>query len=409
MQDILYLAHRIPYPPNKGDKVRSYNILEYLTQRYRVHLGTFVDHPDDWQHVPALKERCASVQILPLSRWQGRLRCLSGFLRGQALSVAWYRDAEMQRWVDATVARHHIQSCVIFSAAMQQFADQAKLETVLDLVDVDSEKWRRYADDHAFPLSWVYRREAAALLRYESASALKSRITLLSTPAEAALLAARAPECAHKLGSMQNGVDTQRFAPDLEAASPYPNQRPVMIFTGAMDYWPNIDAVRWFTSDILPLIRAQQPDAVFYIVGSNPHAQVRALHDGKTVFVTGTVPSIQPYLQHSTLAVVPIRIARGIQNKVLEAMAMAKAVIVTTECARALGDPAQLPLCAVADGTNAAAAFAVQTVTLLQQHTQAKNLGQQARNFVQNEYNWPTRLGILDTLLPAHSTQGAPK
>jgi len=399
MQDILYLVHRIPYPPNKGDKVRSYNILKHLAQRYRVHLGTFIDQAEDWQHLDALKEICASVQVLPLSRWQGRLRCLSGLLRGQPLSVAWYRDRAMQDWVDTTLTQYAIRHCVLFSAAMQQFVEHSGCTTVLDLVDVDSEKWRRYAHDHHFPLSWVYRREANTLLRYESSSALKSHTTLLSTPAEAALLAERAPGCAHKLSSMQNGVNTTLFAPDQKLPNPYPDERPVLIFTGAMDYWPNIDAVRWFASEILPRIRAQEPEVVFYIVGSNPAAPVQGLHNGDHIIVTGTVPSIQPYMQHARLAVVPIRIARGIQNKVLEAMAMAKAVVVTTECARALGEPEQLPLHAVEN----AETFAAQVVTLLQQPAHAAALGQQARDFVQKEYSWSTRLALLDTLLSAQA------
>ena len=395
MQDILYLVHRIPYPPNKGDKVRSYHILQHLTQRYRVHLGTFIDQPQDWEHVAALKEICASVQVLSLSGWQGKRRCLGGLLRGTPLSVAYYRDAAMQRWVDATVQSHAIHHAVIFSAAMQQFVDGKALNVILDLVDVDSAKWERYTKDHRFPLSWIYQREARTLLAYETASALHSQATLLSTPAEVALLAARAPACQSKLHSMQNGVNATFFSPDRQRPSPYPNHCPVLIFTGAMDYWPNVDAVNWFVSTLLPQIHAVQPDVVFYIVGSNPSPAVQQLADGQHVFVTGSVPDIRPYLQHATLAVVPIRIARGIQNKVLEAMAMGQSVVVTAECAQALGEPASVPIRTARD----AAQFVQHTLTLLQQPEARKVLGQQARDFVQNQYSWPKQLQILDTLL----------
>lgn len=400
MQDILYLVHRIPYPPNKGDKVRSYHILQHLVQRYRVHLGTFIDQPQDWEHVDALKKICASVHVLPLSGWQGKARCMSGLLRGAPLSVAYYRDAAMQRWVNHTLQAHAIRHAVVFSAAMQQFVDGKALDVVLDLVDVDSAKWERYTKDHRFPLSWIYRREARTLLAYENASACNSLATLLSTPAEVALLAERAPACQPKLHSMQNGVNTAFFSPDPQRTSPYPTAHPVLVFTGAMDYWPNVDAVSWFVNELFPKIRVEIPELALYIVGSNPSPAVRQLADGQHTFVTGSVPDIRPYLQHATLAVVPIRIARGIQNKVLEAMAMGQSVVVTAECARALGAPETVPLRTACDANE----FIQHTLALLRQAETRQTLGQQARDFVQNQYSWPKQLQILDTLLAAQDS-----
>ena len=149
MEPILFLVHRIPFPPNKGDKIRSFHLLRHLADRYRVHLGTFVDMPEDMAHVPELERLCASHRVEMLDPRTARLRSVSGFLTGEALTLPYYRNASLQAWVRETVARHGIRKAIVFSGAMAQYVRGLGLHVVVDFVDVDSAKWSQYAERHS--------------------------------------------------------------------------------------------------------------------------------------------------------------------------------------------------------------------------------------------------------------------
>jgi sugar transferase (PEP-CTERM/EpsH1 system associated) len=155
--------------------------------------------------------------------------------------------------------------------------------------------------------------------------------SLFVSAPEAELFRTLAPESSAKIGHFSNGVDTDYFSPDTGHANPYAAGERALVFTGAMDYWPNVDAVQWFCDEVFPVLRQRVPDLRFYIVGSRPAPAVQALGQREGVTVTGTVPDVRPYIAHAAVAVAPLRIARGIQNKVLEAMAMATAVVVSPQ------------------------------------------------------------------------------
>ena len=339
MRDLLYLTHRIPFPPNKGDKIRAYHVLRYLQRHFRVHLGSFIDDPADMQHQAQLRAGCASSCFVRLRPRLARVASLPALWRGESLSVAYYRHAAMRRWVEQTLARHHIDLALAFSGPMAQYLPartaRGPLQRVLDLVDVDSEKWQNYADQKAWPLSSLYRREGRTLLEFERAAARSADQVLLVSRAEADLFRSRAPESGYKTGYFNNGVDSDYFAPQTAAASPYGGAR-VLVFTGAMDYPPNIEAVTWMARQVMPALRLEFPELQFHIVGSRPVAAVQALARHPGVHVSGTVPDVRPYLQHAALAVAPLQIARGIQNKVLEAMAMGKTVVATPQALEGL-------------------------------------------------------------------------
>ncbi len=392
---LLYLVHRIPYPPNKGDKVRSFNILRQLARRHRVYLGTFVDHPDDRQHVAALSQWCEDVHVVELNPLRSRLASLRGLLTGEALSLPYYRDAGLARWVRDCVARHHIRDAVAFSGPMAQYLDVPGLSRrIVDFCDVDSAKWTQYAPDRSWPMSWLYRREGACLLAFERRAAAATEASLFVTEAEADLFRRAAPEVAGKVAAMQNGVDAEFFSPAQDFEVPYPAGGPVVVFTGAMDYWPNVDAVTWFAADILPAIRARVPDVRFWIVGMNPSPAVQALAEEGRVVVTGTVPDVRPYLAHADVVVAPLRIARGIQNKVLEAMAMGRPVVLSA--APAVGLAAEDGRdCAIATD---AADFADKVVELLARAELRDDMGKAGRDAVLRGYSWTAHLAQLERL-----------
>ncbi len=394
---LLYLVHRIPYPPNKGDKVRSFNILRQLARSHRVFLGCFVDQPDDLRHVPALREWCELSCVIPIDPRIRRLASLRGLLHGEALSLPYYRSPRLADWVARVVAEHDIGRAVAFSGPMAQYLDQPGLaRRVLDFCDVDSAKWSQYADGRRWPMSWLYRREGERLFAFERAAAADCDACLFVTEAEAELFRRAAPELSTRAGVMQNGVDADYFSPAHAGESPYPAGGPVLVFSGAMDYHPNIDAVAWFATELLPRIRAQVPGARFWIVGMNPAPTVRALA-GEGVFITGTVPDVRPWIAHADVVVAPLRIARGIQNKVLEAMAMARPVVVSAAPATGLAAASGRDCEVAAD----AEAFCAHVVDLLGDPARCAAMGAAARECVLEAYSWQAHLRMLDWLLEA--------
>lgn len=341
MKEILFLCHRIPYPPNKGDKIRAYHQLRALAERYTVHLGTFIDDRADWQHCGTLDKLCGETCYRPLPPLRARIRSVAGLVTGEPLSFPYYRDRKLQQWVDRIMRQRSIVVVVVFSSTMATYAQRHDgVRRVLDFVDVDSEKWRQYAPTIKVPMRWIYAREGHKLLAAERKLASSFDASVFVSEAEANLFRQRAPESAEHVMAIPNGVDSAYFDPDREYLDPYDGSgRHTLVFTGAMDYRANIDAVTWFAHEVLPLIRKERPNARFCIVGAHPARAVLDLAQRPGVEVTGTVDDVRPYLAHAACAVAPLRIARGLQNKVLEALAMGKRVVMTPEAATGLKTP----------------------------------------------------------------------
>jgi len=390
VEDLLLLIHRIPYPPNKGDKIRSYHLLKHLARDYRVHLATFVDDADDWQHVPTVEKMCASSHFASLNPTLARVRSLGALVKNRSLSLDYYRDAGMQRWVDQTVAAHKIERVLVFSSAMAQYADKyPNARRVVDFCDVDSDKWRQYADKKSWPMSWLYRHEARQLLSYERQVAREYDASLFVSEPEAALFRQLAPESDARIGFFSNGVDTDYFSPAAAGPSPFKEGERAIVFTGAMDYWPNVDAVQWFAQDVMPLLRARFPDLTFYIVGARPTPAVLELGKQSNIVVTGTVPDVRPYIAHARAAVAPLRIARGIQNKVLEAMAMATPVVVSPQALEGIEAEPGRELVLAQD----AACYVDAIAALLARGD--NQIGLAARARVERKYSWPSNLACI--------------
>lgn len=398
MEPILFLVHRIPFPPNKGDKIRAYHLLRYLAGRYRVHLGTFVDQPDDRVYVADVESLTAGCHVASLNRALAKLRSLSGLVTGKALSLPYYRDSALRRWVESTVRKQGIRKAVVFSSVMAQYTQGiADLRVVADFCDVDSAKWAEYSDRRRWPWSWIYRREGRRLLAFERAVASEAAACVLVTAPEVELFTRLAPECASKLHVIGNGVDTTFFRPDPLLESPFLPDEAAVVFTGAMDYWPNVDAVTWFARDVLPVVAARRPDVRFYIVGMNPTPAVAALASDRRVVVTGKVADVRPYLQHARVVVAPLRLARGVQNKVLEALAMARPVVATASCVAPLTEAAQSAVLTAEDSS----AFARSVIEKLSDTE--RSLGDRARLAVLASYSWEANLSRFGHLLDESS------
>ncbi len=396
MHDLLFLAHRIPYPPEKGEKIRAWHMLLELARTHRIHLGCLVDDPADMAHLPVLAAQCADVLAVPVAPRLQRLRALTRVRPGRPLSLDYFDHPSLRAFVAAKRAAG-IARGFVYCSAMAPYLMEAGLmgargmRRVLDMVDVDSAKWAAYAAGAAWPARAVWAREARTLLAFERRAAADFDRTLFVSAAERDTFAALAPESAGRLAAFDNGVDLARFAPDLDLADPYPPGAPVAVFTGSMDYRPNIAAVAWFAHSVLPLLGGRLR---FAIVGANPAPAVRLLASLPGVIVTGRVADTRPWIAHAALAVAPLHIARGIQNKVLEAMAMGRPVVATPQAFEGVEARAGRDLL-VAETQPEAFAACVAAV-LDGRHP---GLGAAARAAVEQRYAWGATLAGLGDLL----------
>jgi sugar transferase (PEP-CTERM/EpsH1 system associated) len=397
MATILFLTHRIPYPPNKGDKLRAYQVLNHWTKHHKVFLGCFIDDLEDLQHRDLLREQCAGTYFARLHPKLALVRSIGAFLTNDPLSLPYYRNRGLASWVRRVIALEKPDCAFVFSSVMAQYllgAAPPPPRVIVDFVDVDSEKWAEYAARKTFPAREVYRREARQLLRFDRRVARRADASIFVSEPEAALFRERAPEVKEKVFAIPNGVDSAYFSPENAGLNPNLGGEPVIVFTGRMDYWPNVDGVVWFSDTVLPKLRDRFPDASFVIVGAQPSAAVRALSHRPGIVVTGAVSDVRPYVGYADVVVAPVRIGRGIQNKVLEGMAMARPVIVTPQALEgidALPDT-HLLLARDSDGF-------VRSVERIMDPVFAKTVGAAARQWVLERCDWADSLAKYDRLL----------
>jgi len=396
VEPLLYLTHRIPYPPNKGDKIRSYHLLRYLAQHFNVYLGTFIDEPEDWQYAENLQKYCKEVFIRGINPRTAKIRSLRGLISGEALSLPYYKNQEMQSWVSDTTEKHAISKTVIFSSAMAQFLLDKKfkkLRRVIDFVDMDSDKWMQYSASKSWPMSWLYKRESRYLLHYEKIVTTTFEKSLFVSHAEAELFKTSLSTDIDKVDYYNNGVDSEYFSPGNELIDPYKSTTgPVIVFTGAMDYWANADAALWFINNVFMLIQNELPNVKFYIVGSKPTVEVMKLNAQDNITVTGFVDDVRPYILYSDIVVAPLQIARGVQNKVLEAMALEKNIVATTAAIEGIElITGYTP--AIADEPNDFARACIEGL-----NSQHKNISI-ARDCVLENYNWEKNLNKLSVFI----------
>ncbi|WP_454596907.1 TIGR03087 family PEP-CTERM/XrtA system glycosyltransferase [Qipengyuania sp. SM2507] len=397
MGDILFLCHRVPFPPDRGDKIRSHHLLKGLAKLAPVHVGTFAETAQDRDQDTALGEISASHMLVDrgMSLPKAGLRALAS---GKPVSLPAFADQNLSRWVAQTLARHDIDTLVIFSGQMGQYIPENFAgRVVVDLCDVDSAKFEGYARDAGFPKSWLMAREARLLAREEARLARRADCTLLISDSERALFRSRLPagsDC--DVRALGNGIDAGFFDP--AATEPHPEMTgktgPHFVFTGQMDYPPNIAAVKRFAGAILPQLRATT-DAQFHIVGRAPTAEVTRLGDQPGVCVWGEVPDVRPSLAGATAVVAPLTLARGVQNKVLEAMAMARPVLLSPEAATGIDavDGEHFEICRD-DAAFVAAAGAIAADT-----ARADAMGRAARAVVIAEMSWEAVEGQLATIV----------
>jgi sugar transferase (PEP-CTERM/EpsH1 system associated) len=325
LPDILFLTHRVPFPPDKGDRIRTYHILRFLARRAQVHLASLADEPVAEEAISGLSPYCSRIAVvrLGLLRW---VRAVGSALRGRTITEGAFASRAfrtvIRSWANETTFSFSLAS----SSGLAPYLRIKELEYVpalVDLVDVDSQKWLDYAATKSWPKSLLYRMEGRRLRRLEQSLPAWARAVTLVSHAEADLYRRVGGE--GPVHAVTNGVDLEYFRPVPET----PEQG--CAFVGALDYHPNIDGACWFCRNVWPAIHRARPLARMYLVGRRPVAAVRRLAEVPGVEVIGQVPDVRPYLARSAVAVVPLRLARGVQNKVLEALALRKATVASPQ------------------------------------------------------------------------------
>lgn len=396
---ILFLSHRIPYPPNKGDKIRSYNILRYLQKYHEVYVASLIDEKDDLRYVAEIQSQVKEYVFENIHPQKKKIFCLYRFLKGSSISVCYFYSSALQKKIDALFEKINFDVLFCFSSPMAEyyFRSRHKKEReesiirIMDLIDVDSDKWDQYAEKSSGLRCLLYRHEAHSLSQYEHRIAETFDHILVVSEQEKNIFLRES--AANNLNVVINGVDLNFFSPSY--AQFHRIQTPALVFTGVMDYWPNIDGVCWFVDRIFPLIRSVFTNVVFYIVGNRPTTEIRSLQHTEGVVVTGFVEDIRDYLAAASVCVVPLRIARGIQNKVLEAMAMGKPVVATVQAFEGINAIPNEDII-VAESEES---FAAAVVDLLENPTQAHWIGERGRLCMEKYYSWENNLRILDKLL----------
>ncbi|MEM6579650.1 MAG: TIGR03087 family PEP-CTERM/XrtA system glycosyltransferase [Pseudomonadota bacterium] len=397
---LLFLCHRIPFPPNKGDKIRAFHLLKHLSQHFEIYLASFVDDPQDWQWSVELEKLCSAVFLRPLNTQAATLRSLWGLISREALSIPYYTDFRLRNWVRRCVIDQDIRHALVFSSQMAQFLPDDEHDfrrKVIDFVDVDSEKWEQYSQHKPWPLNWIYAREASALFSLEKELAEKFDAGLFVSRSEADLFKQLSPSTAHKVSFYNNGVDSDYFDPMFEhdsmAANPFSPDELPLVFTGAMDYWPNVEAVLWFARVVFPVLQKVHPNISFTIVGGNPDKSVQLLSNIDGISVTGKVADVRPYLKYARAAIAPMRIARGVQNKVLEAMSMARPVIVSEKGLEGIDATDRLEVLVAESAED----YVVTVNELLD--GQHNSVGEMARSCVRRRFCWDDNLPEVVLLL----------
>jgi sugar transferase (PEP-CTERM/EpsH1 system associated) len=387
--DILLVTHRVPFPPDKGDRIRTFHLLRFLADHGRVHLASLSDEPLKARTASALATLCHRVVIVPIGRFH-RLRGLRSLAFGGTISAGVFRSRRLKEIIQSWAAETSFHSAVASASSVAHYLEipnLARARRVVDLVDVDSQKWRDYAAVSRMPMSWIYGMESRRLRRLErSICNWASAVTLVSER-ESQLL--RENASTPNIYTVTNGVDLEYYEPAAGGSESG------CVFVGALDYMPNVEGICWFARSVWPNVRQWRPEARLAIVGRKPVAAVQDLKAIPGVDVIGQVPDVRPYLASSAVVIAPLRIARGLQNKVLEAMAAGKPVVASPAALAGFGDRPDLPAWAASD----AAEWVAILTNLLVDPAKRRQLGEAGRVFAETYHNWNSCLEPFSDLL----------
>jgi sugar transferase (PEP-CTERM/EpsH1 system associated) len=375
---ILCLTSRLPYPPNRGDRLRAFHFIEHLSREHELSLVSFIASESERDHMASLRAYCQDVRVLPMSPWRSALSTALNIWRREPLQALYYRLGVMRRLVDDLVATSGFDAAYVHLFRMAPYvAHHPQLYRIVDLTDVISKEIDLSLPYRDPASRAVYRLERGRIGRYERWVAGSFEETWLISESDRQALALACPQA--NIRVVPNGVDLEQFHPTGQACSP-----DSLIFVGHLRVPHNMDAATHLAQDILPLVQNEVPACTLSIVGADPAPHIRKLGQSPDITVTGFVPDLNDYLNQAAVFVAPLRFAAGIQNKVLEAMAAGRPVVTTPLVSDGLGAvPGREIL--VADDAQATAS---QIVTLLTNAPLREQIGRAGRQFVEERYSW---------------------
>jgi sugar transferase (PEP-CTERM/EpsH1 system associated) len=384
---VVFLTQRVPYPPTRGDKIITWRMLKRLHEVHDVTCLAFSHDEDDAAGATELRRLGYNITTVPYRPVAGAIKGVHAMLTGRPLTTSFLGSSQLARELRARI--DDIDLAIAFSSSMGAYLlDMPSVPGILHFCELDSDKWRQYASMTRPPLRWIYAREARVLRTLEHRLAHSMNANIVCTSREKVLFQAEIPGTACAV--MPNGVDLAYFSPRVADAEPGH-----LVFTGIMNYYPNVDGCLWFAAEVLPKIADIHPNARFTIVGANPTHAIRRLAQDPRITVTGRVPDTRPFLRRASIAVAPLRIARGIQNKVLEGLAMAVPVVGTAAAVQGVAGVAGRDY--LVGDSPADMADAINR--LLSNGVERRALGARGRAFVEANYNWDRSLEVLDSLI----------
>ncbi|PYV44922.1 MAG: TIGR03087 family PEP-CTERM/XrtA system glycosyltransferase [Acidobacteria bacterium] len=386
---ILFICHRFPYPPECGARIRPFNMIRWLSTKHQVTVASVARSPQELAKGKGISQFCQGYEVELISPIRAWLQALGCTLSSKPSSLGYFYVPQLHKKIQGLLKNEQFDLIWVHCSSVAQYVfDFADCPRVMDFTDMDSEKWFQYARHRTFPISLLYLLEALKLRRYEKKLAIAFNECTVISPGERKTLESYGLQV--PVTVVPNGVDLDFFTNTREG---YDSRS--LIFLGRMNYYPNIDAVSYFCRHVLPRIQREIPEAQLVILGSNPVRRVRNLTRLPGVTVTGAVPDVRPYLQRAAVSVVPLRVASGIQNKVLESMAMKVPVVASSPAFQGVNalEGEHLLVDDSADG------FATKVLSLMKNPSLRQQIAEAGRKRIESCYSWEACLQVLDSLL----------
>ena len=386
------LTHRIPYPPDRGDRIRSLNILREFAKHWDMYLACSNDEPVSSHQLDYLRDVCvdvATASCVGVSRWS---RAICSALQGRSLTEGLFESPVLKQAILSWEQTHQFDAVFCYCSSMYPYVRAMREETpvVVDLVDVDSQKWAQHQQQSRTWKRWIYGVESRRVCALERELSQHAEHVTLVSDAEVASFREHVND-SHQVTNVTNGVDTEYFRPAERSANG--KRKTLITFVGVLDYVPNVEGIAWFADDVLPLIPHE--DIELQIVGRRPSPTVNKLGERSGIRVHADVPDVRKYLHESDIVIAPLRIARGIQNKVLEAMACGRPVVATSAAIEGIEAKHDEHALVAVDASE----FAAQVCRLVEDRELGGRIGKAAHELVVSQYSWSARLaGLVDIM-----------
>jgi len=386
---ILYVCHRFPYPPKRGGKIRPFNMIRHLSRSHEVTVCSLSRSETESAEAQGIAPFCAEFHLAQVNDRVQMLRMIASLPTPITASASYFHSARLARTINRLLAESRFDLIFVHCSSAAHYVRNVRgVPKILDFGDMDSQKWLEYAQYKPFPLSAGYRWEGMRLHAEERQLARRFDFCTATTRAEWETLKELAVDTPNDW--FPNGVDSEFFAPAVAAYD-----ADTIVFVGRMDYYPNQQSMFDFCANVLPRLRAQRPTVKLQIVGAAPSPAVWRLGELPGVTVTGSVADVRPYVTRAALTVAPLRIARGTQNKILEAMAMGVPVVCSHVAARGVDAVSGTHLLATGTPEETCAAI----LGILEHPRERARLADAARARVLSHHAWANSMKRLDAII----------